>query len=156
MTTEVQQAYLETQVTTAAPQQLRLLLIDGAIRFARQTREQWRQQQDEAALESLIRCRDIVSELIAGVRPDESPLARQVAALYGYLFSALTEAQQSRDTTQLAAVIRVLEEDRETWRQVCEQLAERPVPTPDSPLASREEVAPAVVAMPATSFSIDA
>jgi flagellar protein FliS len=155
MSTDAQQAYLETQVTTATPQQLRLLLIDGAIRFARLTQELWREQQDERALESLIRCRDIVSELIAGARPDESPLARQVTALYGYLFSALTEAQQTRDATQLASVIRVLEEDRETWRQLCEQLAERPVPMPNAAFA-REEVAPTVVASPATSFSIDA
>jgi flagellar protein FliS len=156
MTREAHETYLETQITTATPQQLRLMLIDGAIRFARQTQDQWRMQQQEAALESLIRCREIVSELIAGVRPDESPLAQQVTALYGYLFSALTEAQQTRDATQLAAVIRVLEDDRETWRQVCEQLAERPVPAPNAAFPVREEVAPAIVASPATTFSIEA
>jgi flagellar secretion chaperone FliS len=145
MTREVQQTYLETQITTATPQRLRLLLIEGAIRFARQTQEHWCTGQDEAALESLIRCRDIVSELLSGVHLDDSPLARQVGALYGYLFSALTEAQQTRDATLLAAVIRVLNEERETWRQVCEQLPDRPVPAHSANFASREELAPSAV-----------
>jgi flagellar protein FliS len=159
MTRDVQQIYLETQITTATPQRLRLLLVEGAIRFARQTQDQWRTEQDEAALESLIRCRDIVSELIAGVHPDESPLTRQVTALYGYLFSALTEARQTRDATLLAAVIRVLDEERETWRQVCEQLPDRPVPAPSAHFASREELAPSAAASvigAAEAFSIEA
>jgi flagellar secretion chaperone FliS len=154
MTSSARDAYLETEINTATPQKLRLILLDGAIRRAAQTQKHWRERNDEAALESLIRCRDIVSELIAGIHPAESPLAQQVCGLYVYLFSALTEAQQTRDEHQLAAVIRVLEQDRETWQKVCEQLPDRPVP-PTASSASREELAPATIA-PRQSFSIDA
>jgi flagellar protein FliS len=155
MTTDSRDIYFETQIQTATPQRLRLMLIDGALRYGRLTLELWQENQSERALESIIRCRDIVSELLSGVHPDESPLARQVTALYGYLFSALTEAQQTHDATLLAAVIRVLDEERETWRQLCEQLTERPVPAPSAAFALREEVAPAVVAS-AEAFSIEA
>ncbi len=157
MQLETQNAYFETQINTATPQRLRLMLIDGALRFARLTLDEWREEAPaEQALESLIRTRAIVGELIAGIHADESPLAGQVSSLYVYLFSALTEAQQTRDSAQLAAVIRVLEEDRETWRQLCEQLGDRPAPAPSAALLSAgEELAPALVASP-SAFSIDA
>jgi flagellar protein FliS len=159
MTTQTRDIYFETQVHTATPQRLRLMLIDGALRFGRLTLELWQTGDNERALESLIRCRDILSELLSGVHADESPLARQVSALYGYLFSALTEAQQTRDATLLSSVLRVLDEERETWRQLCEQLPDRPVPAPSANFASREELAPSAVASvigSAEAFSIEA
>ena len=44
--------YLESQIMTATPQKLRLLLIEGAIRFARQTLELWEKEQNDQALEA--------------------------------------------------------------------------------------------------------
>lgn len=155
MLTDTREIYLETQVQTATLQKLRLMLIEGALRFARRTQSLWHAGDCDAALESLIRTRDIISELIAGVQTSASPLARQVHGLYVYQFSALTEAQQTRDEHQLAGVIRVLEEERETWRQVCEQLPDCPVPPPAAVFAQREELAPAVISQRET-FSIDA
>jgi len=155
MLTDTRDIYLELQVSTATPQKLRLMLIEAALRFARQTLELWRARDLDRALETLIRTREIVSELMAGVETDASPLARQVGNLYAYLFSALTEAQQTRDEHQLAAVIRVLEEERETWRLLCEQLPDRPVPPPTAAFAQREELAPALVSE-REAFSIDA
>ena len=155
MLTETRDIYLELQVQTATPQKLRLMLIEGALRFARQTRDQWRAAQLDQALESLIRCREIVSELIAGIRPDQSPLASKVNGLYVYLCSALIEAQQTRDEHQLAAVIRVLEEERETWRQLCEQLPDRPFSSPNAAFSQREELAPSIVSE-REAFMIDA
>lgn len=146
-------AYLETQVATAPPQKLRLMLIDGAIRYARQTQDHWQRHDYEAALESLIRCREIVSELIAGVNADASPLAKRVIGIYVYLFSTLTEAQLTRDEQQLASAIRILEEERETWRQICEQLPNGPAAP--APTQQREELAPAIVPTQSI-FSIDA
>ena len=130
-------AYLQTQVLTASPQRLRLMLIEEAMRQAELTAQHWDQHQPEPALEALIRCRDLVSELIAGIRPDESPLAQKVLGLYLFLFQALTEAQLSRDRTKLAVVRRILYSERQTWQQVCQQLAG---PTPLS--AADEASAP--------------
>lgn len=130
-------AYLETQVLTASPQRLRLMLLDGSIRFADQTAQFWQEEKLDQGLESLIRCRDIIAELIAGIRPDASPLAQKVLGLYVFLFKALTEAQLSRDRQKLAHVRRVLEAERDTWQQVCRQLAE----TPLVPAATEAEIA---------------
>jgi flagellin-specific chaperone FliS len=131
-------AWLEAQVTAAAPQKLRLKLLEDALRFACQTHDLWRASELETAHESLIRCRDIVSELIADCAPDELPPARQVAALYVFLLSALTEARETRDDLQLAGVIRVLQAEHEACRRLCEQLPERRVPPPSTAFSSRE------------------
>jgi flagellar protein FliS len=141
-------AYFETQVLTAKPQQLRLMLLDGAIRFADQTAQFGQEEKHDAGLESLIRCRDIVSELIAGIRPDASPLAQKVLGLYIFLFKALTEAQLSRDRLKLAHVRRILEAERETWQQICRQLPEAPIES-----AATEIVAPAIVQPAASELS---
>lgn len=142
------EAYLETQIATATPQKLRLMLIDGGIRFARLGQIAWQEARPDEAFEHVARCRAIVSELLAGVRIDESDLTRQVAALYGFLFRLLTEAQAERDPGRLTQVIRVLEEERETWAAVCEQMPEAP-----AEMERPEEIlAPRSAGIPAASF----
>jgi flagellin-specific chaperone FliS len=39
------------------------------------------------------------------------------------MYRGVIEAQQQRDSQRLVDVIRVLEIERDTWRQVCEHLA---------------------------------
>ena len=141
-------AYLETQISTATPQKLRLMLIDGGIRFARLGQVALQENRPDDAFEHITRCRSIVSELLAGIRIDQSELTRQVAAIYAFLFRLLTEANADRDPSRLEQVIRVLEEDRETWAVVCEQMPEAP-----TEMQQPEEIlAPRTGGIPATPF----
>lgn len=128
-----QEVYLESQVLSANPQRLRLLLIEGALRFGRQALRQWEADQWDAASESLARCRDIVEELLQSIHAETSPLAKRVADLYLFLFQSLAESQIRRDQQPLTDVLGILESERETWRQVCEQEVDNTpseVPTP--------------------------
>jgi len=138
------ESYLESQVLTATPQKLRLMLIEGAIRFSRQTLHHWEQENNEQALETIIRARSIVSELIASIRVDETELTRKVASIYLFVFRHLTEGQLRRDAHLVREAIRVLEAERETWHQVCEQMPEAPTP-PLGGSESSEIIAPQVV-----------
>ncbi len=132
-------AYLESLVRTATPQRLRLMLIDGAIRFAGKALENWDCQEGQAEVyESIVRCRAIVMELYGAVRQDASPVAKRVASLYLYLFRLLAEAPSSRDRQKLCVVIDVLKEERETWSQLCRQMPERPQPPAGEQAAHRE------------------
>lgn len=132
-------AYLETQVNTATPQRLRLMLIEAALRHLRTVQPAWTEGRKGDACEALIRSRDIVTELLSGIKPDSTPLVQQTLGIYVFLFSAITEVQQSRDAHQLAGIIRVLEEERETWHEVCLAVPHRVVPDQTS---STEELAP--------------
>lgn len=126
---DIQQTYLEAEISTATPQKLRLMLIEGALRFAKQTAGCWEQNQFEPGWEALVRCRDVVSELIGGVKTDGSELARQVLAIYLYLHRTLTTAQADRNLALMGDVIRVLEEEQQTWQTVCHTMPEAPEPT---------------------------
>jgi flagellar protein FliS len=116
--------YLESQILTASPQRLRLMLIQGALRQGQLTLEHWDRDAQLEAWEALARCRDIVEELLQSVRADASPLAKQVADLYVFLFQSLCEAQLNRNRQKVADVLRVLETESQTWQQVCEQAAD--------------------------------
>lgn len=121
MQTSAREAYLETQVMTATPQKLHLMLIDGAIRSVLQAQHHWQQKKDEEASEVLIRGQEILSEMLASVSNGDHEISRRLTALYLYLFRTLTEAHLQHDESKLKDVLRVLEIERETWNQVCEK-----------------------------------
>jgi flagellar protein FliS len=154
---DARSAYLETQVITAAPQKLRLMLIEGCMRFARQAGEALAAGSLEQFSESMDRARDIVTELISGIRPEPLPTNETARALYAFIFKSLAEAQLLKDPRKIEDAIRVLQEERETWLLVCE-LAPEPSPAAASfrqqeVLASEIEAAPLA---PVSSFSLDA
>jgi len=129
MNTPSNQAYLENQVLTATPQKLQLMLIEGATRFARQGLEGWQAGENEAASEALVRCRKVLSNIQAGIKPELSEAAQRSASLYLFLFQTLTMAQMNRSVQDLEDIIKVLEIERETWSQLCEQMPESPAET---------------------------
>ncbi len=123
MPSTARDTYLETEVMTATPQKLQWMLLDGAVRFVEQTREFWRAGQPDMACETLARAEQIVTELLASLNPQIDPaLAKRVAATYLFIFRRLIEAGLKRDEEALDDARRVLEEERETWRQVCAAL----------------------------------
>ena len=123
MAPSVRDDYLVTEVMTAAPQKLQLLLVDAAFRLAVKAREHRRNEQPEPAGEALIRCQQIVTELMCGLRPENNPeLVRKVGAIYAFIFRTLVEAHLKHDATKLDEVISILEIERDTWREVCTQL----------------------------------
>jgi flagellar protein FliS len=120
--------YLETQINTATPQKLRLMLIEGAIRYGQQAIEFWQQGRGEDGLSALLRCQAVVAELLGGVREDGSPLTRQVIDIYVFLALQLNEAEMNADPQRIEAVVRVLQEERQTWQELCLQQPEAPQP----------------------------
>jgi len=128
MHSDPRSSYLEAQVLTATPQKLRYMLIEAALGAARQAVHCWDEELEPQAKIALIRCREIISELLAAIKTEESELARSVTDLYLFLYKTLAEAQLHRDQTKVNGVIKVLEIERETWREVCEQMPHAPVP----------------------------
>jgi flagellar protein FliS len=138
-------AYLETQILTSTPQRLRLMLIEAAIRKVTAAQAAHVAGDWQKASTDLGQCRDIVTELIAGISPDETPVAKQVLGVYMFIYSTLVESEFGRDASRLPAILRVFEEERQTWRQVCEKMPDRPTPAANS-IHNPEELAPGRVA----------
>jgi flagellar protein FliS len=133
--------YLETQINTASPQKLRLMLIEGGIRYAQLALDHWEQGRSEDGLAAVQRCRSIIEELIGGIRADGSALTRQVLDIYTFLYNTLNDVEWQRDVARLADVISVLLEERETWQQVCLAVTGTPQAAPES-FQSNEILAP--------------
>jgi flagellar protein FliS len=126
MQTHARDAYLQTEVMTATPQKLQLMLIDAAIRFSRQALVHWQNDQHEEAGEAIIRAQEVVAEILGGLRVDrDPPLVRRVAGIYTFVSRQLAAAHTTKDVGAIEGVIRVLEIERATWQQVCEQLGSR-------------------------------
>ena len=140
MNATIRDQYLETQVNTATPQRLRLMLIEEALRQIRAGQAAFEVDTFDEGAAAIGHAREIIAELIGGIHPDETPLARQVLGIYLFLFSTLAEAQFSKDKQRLGEALKVLEEERQTWQAVCEQMPERPVAASSS--ARAEEIAP--------------
>jgi flagellin-specific chaperone FliS len=120
------------------------MLIAGAMRQVRAAEAAWGEQREGDAIQALVKARDIVAELLSGIHPDATPLVQQTLGIYAYLYSALTEVQHSGDTQSLAGILRVLDEERQTWQSVCCELPHRVEPAGDT--APIEELAPQRVA----------
>lgn len=126
-----QLAYLETEVMTASPPKLRLLLIEGALRLARQSLQSWEEPMPESVFRALSSLRKIILQLLTCVEGEDCGLGRNIQSIYMYLFSTVTKAQLSGDARKISEVVKVLEVERETWkiltqRFVAEVVARQP------------------------------
>jgi flagellar protein FliS len=122
-------AYLRTKVLTASPAELRLLLLDGAIKFARQGREGMAAGNHEMAYSGVSQCRAIITELMLTMKREHDPeLCDRLAALYTFMFNELISANLERDPGRVDAVVKLLEFERETWVMLMEKLASEKAP----------------------------
>jgi flagellar protein FliS len=116
-------AYLRTKVMTASREELRLLLLDGALKFAHQGREGLATKNYELSFNGISSCRNIVLELLTTIKPEHDPeLCDRVKALYSFIYTHLVEASMEKNIKKLDAVIRLLSYERETWALLMEQV----------------------------------
>lgn len=137
MSLDARQRYLESQVVTATPQKLRLMLIDGAIRFAREARQALLADDTEAGLALVTQCRNIVAELLGSLPTATSALAKEIARVHAFVFERLADVQLRHEIAGLDDAIRVLEEEGRTWRELCAQMADLSPTDPSSGKPSR-------------------
>jgi len=115
--------YLETQVITAAPHQLHLMVIDGAIRFALTAEAALRQRQIEAANAALDQARGFVGEMLCGLNPTRFPeVVDRLKALFLFVHRNLVKAGIQRDVQLVTDSITILRLYRETWLALGEKL----------------------------------
>jgi flagellar protein FliS len=127
-------AYLRTKVLTATPEELRLMLLEGAIKFARQGREGLATKNYEASYNGITASRDIVLELITSIKPEYDPeLCERIKAVYTFMYTEMVSASMEKSVTRLDRVIELLEYERETWVLLMTKLAsERSAATTDA------------------------
>jgi len=138
MTNDAANPYLRTKVLTASPAELRLMLLDGAIRFCRQGRDGLAEKDPEKSFEGLSQAKAIIMELINALDPEVDPdLCGKLSSLYTFMYTRLLEANLEKSPEMVDEVTRLLEYERDTWSMVVEQVAgeKQPLPTETDPAA---------------------
>lgn len=143
MTQEASSAYLRDAVMTASPEQLQLMLYDGAIRFTNQARDLMIAGDLDASCEKLIRAQHIVIEMRNGLRFEVNPsLCGRLASLYDFIYGRLVEANMKRNPELIEDALRILHHQRETWQLLIEKLRgeTKSPPAPKQPETPPEEI----------------
>lgn len=116
--------YLRTKVLTATPEQLQLMLYDGAIRFAEQARTALLSKTFEQSYELLTKTQRIILELQCSLKHDIAPeLCGKLASLYNFVYRKLVEANTIHEVSALDEALNILRYQRETWAMLLQQLA---------------------------------
>ncbi len=116
--------YLKTQVMTASPQQLRLMLYEGAIKFIRQGCQSLENSDFEASYHGLMRSQKIVLELSSSLNFDIEPeLCSKLSSLYTYIYRLLVDANIERKIEPALEALELLEYEKQTWKMLIEQAA---------------------------------
>jgi flagellar protein FliS len=115
---------LRTKVLTATPEQLQLMLFDGAIRFAEQAREALQQKNYEKSHGLITSAQKIVNQLLGTLKRDLSPeLCGNLAGIYTYVFRRLVDANVTHKLQPLDEAVKLLKYQRETWLLLLQKLA---------------------------------
>jgi flagellar protein FliS len=113
------QAYRENTVLSATPEQLVVMLYDGARRFLRQAANAMRAREVESAHNALRRAEQVIAHL-DGVLDDEQgrEVAQRLHAIYRFSLAHLNRARMDQDPQKLVEVSDMLGELRESWAEL--------------------------------------
>lgn len=112
------QKYKTAQYSTASPEQLLLMLYEGAIKYARQAQKDMEERNVEAANNKLKKTEDIISELMISLNMDEGgEIAQNLYNLYDYMNRRLIQANIRKDPGLVDEVINLLTSLKESWEE---------------------------------------
>ncbi len=124
MAFDVNNPYFRTKVMTATPEQLRMLLLEGALQFMRDGRDGLASKNYEKSYEGFSQAKAIIMELINALRPEVDPeLCSRLQSLYVYIYRLLTEGSFEKDLKKIDEAIELMEYERETWGMLIEKIA---------------------------------
>lgn len=109
------QFYQKTQIETASPLHLVVMLYDGAIRFINQGKLAIINKNINQANESLKRAQDIVDELTVTLDPGAGEIAVNLARLYEFVNYRLIQANIKKDPEMLNEALNILMTLRSAW-----------------------------------------
>jgi flagellar secretion chaperone FliS len=112
-------AYRQTQVQTASPTELVVMLYRGAIRFTKAGIDGVNRGDIQAAHAGFVRAQQIVTELSATLNLERGgELARQLRTIYTFVSDLLMKANIRKAVEPAMHVVRLLEELLSAWEQI--------------------------------------
>jgi len=110
--------YQRNQVSTASPEQILLMLYDGAIRFTRRAISGIEENKPELKLSGVSKAMAIIAEFSNSLNHDiGGQIAEDLDALYHFMMRELTSANLKNDVEKLKNVETLLVDLRQTWAE---------------------------------------
>ena len=115
------QQYQQNQILSASPEQILVMLYDGAIRFTRQAMMGIEDNRSAMKAEGISRAMAIITEF-ANTLDHEigGDIATELDALYSFMIRELTQANLKNDMDKLRVVEGLLVDLRQTWVEAIE------------------------------------
>jgi flagellar protein FliS len=121
--TAARSAYTESSVLTASPEQLVVMLYDGAIRFIRQAGAGLGDGRRDLARERLRRAEAIIDELNDSLDMSQGDLPERLRSIYLFCRRHLRESLLADDPHGFDTVAGLLAELRESWANLANAAA---------------------------------
>ena len=107
--------YLANKVMTASPQELSLMLYDGAIKFCNRAIINIQNGEIEEAHKSLIKAQNIIEEFMIVV-DRKREVGNNLFLIYDYMYRRLVEANLHKDISIIEEVLGLIKELRDAWK----------------------------------------
>ena len=112
--------YKNNSVNYASKEQLLLMLVDGAVKFAKIAREALTEKDIRKSHENLVKVQDIFAELMVSLDQNAGEWANQMYRVYDFIKTRLFEINLKKDVTMMDELIPVIENVRDTWHEAYE------------------------------------
>ena len=116
-----QAAYTQNSVLTASPEQLVVMLYDGALKFLARAAAAMRLGEASGAGVAFGRAHAILDELLATLDLDQGEIAERLQSIYVFCGRTLCEAHLESDPAKVDQVMKLLRELRDAWSQIATQ-----------------------------------
>ncbi len=138
------QQYLRTRVMTATPEQLQLMLYDGAVRFTEAAKAALDRRDLEAVDRNVSKAQAIITELMTGLRPTHgAKLCGRLAGVYQYVYRKLIEVGFDHRADSAEAALIALRHQRDTWVMLIEKMGHEKAASRKRGVAVHATAAPA-------------
>lgn len=106
----------QNKVLTASPQELTLMLYDGAIKFANQAKVAMEEGDIQKAHNLILRVEAIIEEFQSTLDTSYE-VAESMALMYDYIYRRLIDANMTKDPEILEEATGFIREMRQTWKE---------------------------------------
>ena len=111
-------AYKKNSVNLASKDQLLLMLVDGAVKYSKISRQALEDNDLVKANDNLIRTQDIFVELMTTLNTDAGEWTENLLVLYNFINKKLIETNINKDIKILDETIPLIEGIRDMWYDV--------------------------------------
>jgi len=113
--------YKQNTVFTATPEELTLMLYDGAIKFINIAKLNIEKGDVVKAHEAIIRAEDIVIELNASLNMDYE-ISKNLRSIYDFMMEKLVDGNIKKEVKPLDEALELLTDLRDTWKEAIKQV----------------------------------